>query len=99
MTDYSNHNARDDPEIVSSNPVAIDIDENLDNLDFFSGLERGSVSIERMTGWLMKKGSGTSKMGRRNWKNRFFVLESSKIRYYAKESDVLANKAKARIIK
>jgi hypothetical protein len=43
------------------------------------------------TGWLLKKGGGTSAMGRRNWSDRFFVLADSVLTYYKSDMEYRAN--------
>ncbi|XP_072041774.1 unconventional myosin-X-like [Amphiura filiformis] len=39
------------------------------------------------SGWLMKKGGGTSTVGRRNWKKRFFVLKDTTLSYYSSDAN------------
>ncbi|XP_071955935.1 unconventional myosin-X-like isoform X3 [Antedon mediterranea] len=39
------------------------------------------------SGWLMKKGGGTSTLSRRNWRKRFFVLKGIELAYYESDSD------------
>ena len=38
-----------------------------------------------LSGWLMKKGGGTSALGKRNWKRRWFVLTKDKMEYAERE--------------
>jgi hypothetical protein len=40
------------------------------------------------SGWLWKKGSGTSVLGRHSWKRRWFELSGNTIKYYKKEKMV-----------
>jgi hypothetical protein len=43
-------------------------------------------------GYLRKQGGGTSVMGRKNWKKRFFVLEGASLSYYEDEETRMEKK-------
>lgn len=45
-----------------------------------------------MTGWLRKRGGGTSTLGRRTWRSRFFVLEGAYLYYYKTQAEFANHK-------
>eukprot|EP00937_MAST-01D_sp_MAST-1D-sp2_P006581 g6581.t1 len=51
-----------------------------------AGTEAGGAAVAT-EGWLLKKGLGSSVLGRRNWKERYFALQGvpPRLRYYKEE--------------
>ena len=48
-------------------------------------------------GWIKKKGGGSRKKGRHNWKNRWFALRGLDLAYYKSEATAKKDKAKGLI--
>lgn len=57
--------------------------------------------MHNMEGFLFKKGRGDSSLGRRNWKQRWFVLDGQELSYYEdfdlKTGEPIAYKGKVNI--
>jgi len=49
------------------------------------GTKARSRQPQMKSGWIEKRGGGTSAFGRKNWKTRYFVLQSGELFYF--ESD------------
>ncbi|KAH8095868.1 hypothetical protein JL720_3202 [Aureococcus anophagefferens] len=67
-------------------------DDGLDDLDAFARARERETS--QQTGWLLKRGAGTSALGRKTWKRRFFQLSTEptpSLRYYSDDVAKAAN--------